>query len=125
MEKIKIDPTNKTPRIELDHEAGLLKIEGRSIPENSFEFYKPVMSWLDEYSKSPNASTLCTFKFEYFNTSSSKCILDIFRKLEQIHQSGSAVVISWYYDEDDEDMQETGEDYKNIIKVPFKIIPNN
>ncbi|MCS7027502.1 MAG: DUF1987 domain-containing protein [Bacteroidia bacterium] len=125
MEKIKIEPTNKTPRIELDPEAGLLKIEGRSIPENSFEFYKPVMAWLDEYAKSPNASTLCTFKFEYFNTSSSKCILDIFRKLEQIHQNGSSVVISWYYDEDDEDMQETGEDYKSIIKVPFKVIPNS
>jgi hypothetical protein len=62
-------------------------------------------------------------QLEYFNTSSSKCILDVFKKLESIHKSGDKeVIINWYYEEDDEDMLEAGEDYESIIRVPFKMI---
>ena len=61
-------------------------------------------------------------QLEYFNTSSSKCILDVFKKLEAINKGGSAVVINWYYEEDDEDMLEAGEDYQAIISVPFKMV---
>jgi len=61
-------------------------------------------------------------QLEYFNTSSSKCILDVFKKLEAIHKSGNEVIINWYYEEDDEDMLEAGEDYESIIRIPFKMI---
>ncbi len=62
------------------------------------------------------------FSLEYFNTSSSKCILDVFKKLEAIHKGKNEVIINWYYEEDDEDMLEAGEDYESIIRVPFKMI---
>jgi len=61
-------------------------------------------------------------KLEYFNTSSSKCILDVFKKLEMIHKAKNDVEIKWYYEEDDEDMLEAGEDYESIIRVPFEMI---
>ena len=61
-------------------------------------------------------------KLEYFNTSSSKCILDVLKKLEGIHKSGSEVIINWHFEEDDEDMEEAGEDYQAIIQVPFNMI---
>jgi hypothetical protein len=61
-------------------------------------------------------------QLEYFNTSSSKCILDVFKKLENIHKGGNQLVINWYYEQDDEDMLEAGEDYQAIINVPFKMI---
>ena len=57
---------------------------------------------------------------EYFNTSSSKCILDVFKKLESI--SDSSVSVKWYYEEDDEDMLEAGEDYEAIIDLSFEMI---
>jgi hypothetical protein len=99
-----------------------MELKGRSIPENSIEFYKPVVDALEDYSKDPNESTKVNIQLEYFNTSSSKCILDLFKKLESIHSSGKEVIINWYYEEDDEDMLEAGEDYEAIIKVPFKMI---
>ena len=106
----------------MDPEQGLVEIKGRSIPENSVEFYRPVMEWLDEYNNSGNASTTnVNIQLEYFNTSSSKCILDIFKKLELVHKKSNNIVINWFYEEDDEDMQEAGEDYQAIIKVPFKM----
>lgn len=122
MGKISIEGTPKTPTVSFDSESGKMELKGRSIPENSIEFYKVIVDALDEYAKSPSASTSVNIQLEYFNTSSSKCILDLFKKLESIHKSGKEVVINWHYEEDDEDMLEAGEDYQAIIKVPFKMI---
>jgi hypothetical protein len=123
METLTIEGTPKTPTIKFDSEKGFLEIKGRSIPENSIEFYKPLVDWLDKYSASPKGSTNVNIALEYFNTSSSKCILDVFKKLESIQKSGnSQITINWYYESDDEDMLEAGEDYQAIINVPFKMM---
>jgi hypothetical protein len=122
MESISIEGTTKTPSVKLSPESGVIEIKGRSIPENSIEFYRPIIEWLDEYAKNPNKNTTVNVQLEYFNTSSSKCILDIFKKLESLKKARNEVVINWYYEEDDEDMLESGEDYESIIRVPFKMI---
>ena len=122
MESIFIEGTLKTPTIKFDGKTGIIEIKGRSIPENSIEFYKPLVDWLEEYAKKPFEKTQVNVQLEYFNTSSSKCILDVFKKLEAIHKTKHDVVINWYYEEDDEDMLEAGEDYESIIRVPFKMI---
>jgi len=122
MEKIAIEGTPKTPTITFDMVSGTLEIKGRSIPENSIEFYKPLVDSLEKYAGKPQSGTNVNIQLEYFNTSSSKCILDVFKKLEAIHKGGSQVIINWHYEEDDEDMLEAGEDYQAIINVPFKMI---
>jgi hypothetical protein len=125
MEKYSIEGTPKTPSIHFDLNGGILEVKGRSIPENSIEFYKPLVDALDKYAASAKPATTVNVQLEYFNTSSSKCILDVFKKLESINKSGSAVTINWHYEEDDEDMLEAGEDYQAIINVPFKMIMVN
>ncbi len=122
METIVREGTPKTPYVRLDGEKGLIEIKGRSIPENSIEFYKPLIDWLEEYGELAQNETAVNVQLEYFNTSSSKCILDIFKKLEIIFKKGRKVEVNWYYEEDDEDMFEAGEDYQSIINVPFKMI---
>lgn len=123
MEPLSIEGTPKTPTVILDAEKGKIEIKGRSIPENSIEFYKPVVEWLEKYSsEGPKKTTEVIIQLEYFNTSSSKCILDVFKKLETVHKNDNEVVINWYYEEDDEDMLEAGEDYQSILKIPFKMI---
>lgn len=122
MEDLNIEGTPKTPTIRFDMKSGEMLIKGRSIPENSIEFYKPLTEALDSYAESPQSATKVNIQLEYFNTSSSKCILDVFKKLEKINSGGSSVVINWHYEEDDEDMLEAGEDYEAIINVPFKMI---
>ncbi len=117
-----IKGTPKTPSIFFNEEEGKIEIKGRSIPENSIEFYKPLVDWLEDYIKDPKDKTEVNIQLEYFNTSSSKCILDIFKKLEGINDTGKDIIINWYYEEDDEDMLEAGEDYESILKVPFKMI---
>lgn len=122
METIVREGTPKTPYIRFDGEKGIIEIKGRSIPENSIEFYKPLIDWLEEYAVLEKKQTAVNVQLEYFNTSSSKCILDIFKKLEVLFKKGQKVEVNWYYDEDDEDMFEAGEDYQSIINIPFKMI---
>jgi len=122
MESFLQEATSKTPALTFESDIGIFEISGRSIPENSIEFYKPLMDWLEDYSKTPNGSTRLQIKLEYFNTSSSKCLVEILRKLEKLHHAGVGVQIEWFYEEEDEDMQESGEDFREIIKVPFEMV---
>jgi hypothetical protein len=120
MNALHLEGTAKTPAVNFT--AGLLEISGKSIPENSIEFYQPLYNWLDQYSQQPSASTSLKVQLEYFNTSSSKCLLDVFRKLEAIQKSGKgSVTVTWMYEEEDEDMMEAGEDYREIVGLPFTI----
>ncbi len=123
MDSINIEGTPKTPTISFDANTGVIEIKGRSIPENSIEFYKPLVDWLDKFSDVAQGTVNVNIQLEYFNTSSSKCILDVFKKLENLQNKNRAeVVINWYYEEDDEDMLEAGEDYQSILKIPFNMV---
>lgn len=121
MENFYLEETPKTPEINLNAQTGKFTISGRSIPENSIEFYKPMFDWLDGYVKEANSSTNVDVKLEYFNTSSSKCLVEVFRRLEEIKSNGNDIEVNWFYEEDDEDMQESGEDFKEIINLPIKM----
>ncbi|MDP4226386.1 MAG: DUF1987 domain-containing protein [Bacteroidota bacterium] len=122
MESLFVEGTQKTPTVNFDASKGIIEIKGRSIPENSIEFYKPLVDWLENYAQNAQGSTVVNIQLEYFNTSSSKCILDVFKKLEAIYKNNHPVNINWYYEEDDEDMLEAGEDYESIIHVPFNMV---
>jgi SiaC family regulatory phosphoprotein len=120
METIKIQGTEDTPKIILDAENEVMEISGRSLPEDVSSFYEPVINWLNEYAEKPNKKTIINFKLTYFNTASSKLLLDILMKLEEMHEKGHDVLIRWHYPEDDEDMEEAGEEYADIVDVPFE-----
>jgi hypothetical protein len=113
----------KTPLVNFDPLSGNFELKGKSIPENSVGFYKPIFEWLDTYILEPAPQTNLSVQLDYFNTSSSKCIVDLFKKLENISKNGKGqTTINWLYDEQDDDMLEAGEDYKSIIKIPFNLV---
>ena len=120
METIKILGTDDTPSVTLDAANDLFEISGRSLPEDVTAFYAPILAWLDEYAGRPNAKTVFTFKLVYFNTASSKLLLDVLMKLEEIHSDGHEVLVRWCYPEDDEDMRDAGEEYADIVDIPFE-----
>ena len=120
MEAIKIVGTDDTPGILLDAGNDVFEISGRSLPEDVTSFYEPVLNWLDEYAEDPKPKTEFVFKLTYFNTASSKVLLDILMKLEDISSAGKEVLVKWYSPDDDEDMQEAGEEYADIVDVEFE-----
>jgi len=122
MDAIKIKGTEDTPNVILDAAENNMEISGRSLPEDVSSFYGPILNWLSEYSKNPNQKTIFNFRLVYFNTASSKLILDILMKLEELNKKGNNVMVRWYYPEDDEDMQEAGNEYADIVEVPFEQI---
>jgi hypothetical protein len=115
--------TSMTPYVDFDPERGVFDMRGKSIPEDAVTFYKPIMEWLDNYGETPQGSTEVNISLEYFNTNSSKFILDLFFKLVNFHKSGkTSVTINWIVNEDDDDMVEAGEDYAAIVEVPMNIV---
>jgi len=120
MEKLILEPTDETPKVILDAAGNHFEFSGKSLPEDVTTFYNPLLEWLDGYSKQPNPLTKVIIKLDYFNTASSKMILDILLKLEEIQEEGHDVLVSWHYREDDEDMQEAGEEYSEIVEIPFE-----
>ena len=107
--------TDDTPEIILDKTNGIFEISGRSLPEDSIEFFLPVFQWLAQYKSEPNAITEFVFKLEYANTASSKMIQDVLTALEKIR----GVTIIWYHFEEDEDMEDMGHEFSELVDVPF------
>ena len=122
MEKIINAGTPKTPTIKVNGDTGSIEVRGRSNPENSSEFYKPLIDWLDEYIVSPAPKTSLNINLEHFNTSSSKCILDIFKRIKKLDESGNELSIKWFYEDDDEEMLETAEIYETMTGLTFEKI---
>ena len=118
----KIEGSPKSPSVTLDFNSGLFELKGRSIPEDSIDFYAPVLLAVQKYVLAAQEKTTINIQLEYFNTSSSKCILDLLKILEKIHVNGKEIIVNWHFEEDDEDMEEVGKDYQSIIKIPFKMI---
>jgi len=110
MDNLSFEETKYTPKIDLDA-AGTITLVGKSYPENTFEFYKPMMDWLEEYFDG-NATDLTTVNMEitYFNSSSSKLFFDFFDLLDEA-KGDNKIKINWIYDEENESAEEAGEDF--------------
>lgn len=110
MNDLTIEETQYTPSIKMGVD-GNIEIKGKSYPENTFEFYKPVMAWLTEYFDQAEASPLkVQFEITYFNSSSSKLFFDFFDLLNE-HKDRVSVSVDWCYDEENESAMEAGEDF--------------
>lgn len=122
MEVLSIKGTQETPEVLFDKQAGVFSISGKSLPEDVKEFYGPLLKWLESYCAEPNPETTLKVKMDYFNTASSKMLLEIFEVFKNLHDQGSKVLVDWYFQEDDEDMQDAGADYADIVELPFNFI---
>lgn len=130
MEKLIIEPTLNTPSVSLDPERNLFKFSGESRPENVRNFYMPVLEWLEKYTSEVTSEEPVDkesvrefhFSFEYFNSTSAKYILDLFKTLSHLSGKGIKIGIYWHYEEDDEDMLEVGMEMSRMCRLPFEYV---
>ncbi len=115
-----IKGTTDTPEVLVDPVKGLVKISGRSMPEDPKEFFAPIKERIESYAANPVSGSKVIFKFEYFNTASSKIIMEIIDLVKAIGEKDDKVVYEWHYIEDDDDMLEAGEDYEDIAEIKFE-----
>lgn len=118
MDNLKIEQTKTTPKVDFRLDGELI-LEGVSLPEDSIAFYTPLFKWIEKLET--KKVTLC-MKLEYLNTSSTKQIFMLLKKFSELEQFEN-VTINWYYEEDDEDIQEAGEYYSSLLKdLNFRFI---
>jgi len=111
MENLIVEATKYTPAINLNATTGILEITGKSYPENTFEFYQPLMDWAESYFATPSEkTTTINMEIIYFNSSSSKLFFDFFDILDGA-KTQCPIIINWIYDAENENAEEAGEDF--------------
>ncbi len=122
MEDLKIIGNKQKPDLNFSATTGELIVTGQSLPENATLLYGPVLEWIKDYAKTPASKTVFSLKMKYYNTASSKMFFSIIKQLNNIHKVGADVEIEWHYQNDDEDMLDAGEYYRDLVDIPFKFI---
>ncbi|MCB0795119.1 MAG: DUF1987 domain-containing protein [Flavobacteriales bacterium] len=124
MAELLLEATDKTPRVRLDGLQGILQVEGCSVHEDADGFYRPIFQAVERYAAMPAGTTRVSLRLDYFNSSTAKYLLDILKVLDELHVSGrSKVAMEWLHPEDDLDLQEAGMDYKALLDMPVKLVP--
>ena len=130
MEKLSIEPTLNSPGILMDPEQKLCSFSGESRPENVRNFYMPVLEWLKGYAEELSSADgggngdglTVEVSFEYFNSTSAKYILDVFKVFGSIREAGTPVSVRWHYESDDEDMYEVGAEMSLMSGLDFELV---
>jgi len=124
MEKLVIEATKYTPEIYFDCEKNILEIRGKSYPENTSVFYSPVFKWLETYLGHEKSQDITVnMELIYFNSSSSKILMDFCDILDAAAANGKAITVNWIYEEDDEDAFEFGEEFQEDLEfVTFNLV---
>lgn len=121
MNPFMIESTKSTPYVALEYDEKNLVIKGESYPENAYGFYEPIYKVIDEYFSKTDRLT-AKFQLSYINTSSIKCLIMLFDKLNSNFQSGKDITIEWHYDEDNGFDYDMGQDFMMDIDIPFNFI---
>lgn len=130
MESFIKDATEFTPKINFDAETNIFEISGFSRPENVIGFFKPILIWLEKFYDESLAKnidfdkSIITFnaKLTYFNSASSKYMLDIFLELFKLQSNGNTVVVNWFYEDGDDEILESGEELADMVGMTFNFI---
>lgn len=124
MENFQIEGENYIPTVNFNAETSVLEISGESYHEYTIEFFQPVFEWLNNYLEQEGRTIVFNFRMTYFNTSSSRRFLEVFDLLEDYSKSKNGnVTVNWYYEKDDVDMLESGEEYAEDVDVVFNLLP--
>lgn len=122
MDSLYIESSRDTLEISCNADSGIIQMHGVSYPQDAADFFSPVFDWLDNYIEQKESAVLLNLRINYVNTSSTKCLFDLIDRMEEYFESGGEAKITWYYENDDEDIRETGLEFKEDVALPFEMI---
>ena len=120
---LKIEATEKTPKIEYNPSTCELLMEGICIPEQTHDFFKPVLNFINSLESTPPKNFQLTTNLHFFNTGSARYILEVMKNARKLKDKGVDVKFKWQYNEEDEDIEEAGRSYSFILNEPFEMVP--
>jgi hypothetical protein len=100
------------PSVNFDPETGICEISGESYMEEAYKFYLPLINWIKEFILNEKKPLTLNFKLIYFNTSSSRLIVDILETLRKLKEDGHKIQVNWYFDPEDPDVKDEVEDFE-------------
>jgi hypothetical protein len=127
-----MEETEFTPELNFDLDHRKFTFKGVSRPEDVIKFYQPAINWLKEFDQNLFTHTdvkynvqliNIDFHLSYFNSSSSKMLLQILELIKKIQGKGIGINVDWYYDESDETMYDDGIDLSESVDIPFNFKP--
>lgn len=111
------------PEVNFNSETGVCELIGESYMEEAYKFFTPILNWLKEFALKMNKSVTLNLRLTYFNTNSSRLLLDLLDILKKSQEAGNDVVINWYFEEDDPDVKDEVEDFEIETGLHIKMIP--
>jgi transcription elongation factor len=121
LDEVHIIPTEKTPEILL-YPKGIIKIKGRAIAEDIRIVPEQIENWIDAYLLNPAESTDVIISLEYLNSFNTMLIISILRRISKVKLQLKKLVIKWYIEEDDYDLQDRGESISSALNIPIEFI---
>lgn len=122
MKQIRIKQTTDSPSLIIDGEVGMIRIAGKAIAHEPFKVYKRLEKEISEYCLDPYKLSTVNIRLINLSSSASKWLYHLLKEIEKIDSEESRVIVNWIYDEDNDVMLETGEDFRQIIDLPFNLI---
>ena len=123
MQDLSYPATASSPKVSSDALTGVLRLEGESYPENSFEFFSPILAWVEAWLARDGRALTLDLRLTYLNTSSIKCLMDLLDALEEAHRAGRTVAVTWRYDPENDRALDLAEEFKEDLTLPFAILP--
>ena len=118
-----VEPTERTPKVEYNNTTNELLLEGICIPELTHDFFKPIITFVHEVGETGIKQFTLTINLHFFNTGSSRYILELMKNIQKLKEKGTKVKYKWYYHDDDEDIEEAGRSYAFILDETFEMLP--
>lgn len=123
MENLDLAATTSTPEVHFDASTGRLVLRGESYPENSFEFFRPLLAWITAFLAESRLPVRVEVSLTYLNTSSIRSLMDVLDQLEEAHQSGREVTLTWYYDKENDRALDMAGEFREEVTLPFFVVP--
>ena len=124
MKSLSIQKTDALPEVKFDVDTGIMHMEGMSYDEDALEFYKVLMQWLEQFSEDPslNNSLKVNLFLHYLDSCSTKCMYEVLNLFKGIKEKVDELEINWYYEEDEEDMEDMGIEYGEILEMDINVL---
>lgn len=125
MNRFEVEQTKSTPFVRLEPDTGIMEIGGESYPENSQEFFDPIIQWVRKFLAESDLPAVLNVTLSYMNTSSTKYMIDILDQFENAHENGRQVRVEWHCDTDNERSLDTVEELREDFEMPFEVFPED
>lgn len=117
----RIEGRKSSPEVVIDKSNSRIEISGSSTFRNTSWFYSNVLKWAIAFNQNGLTTTTINIKLDKINENSSKWLMLIMQKMDALIPEHK-IVVNWYYQPTNVNIQLNGERLKLNALVPVNLI---